>query len=584
MTSLDVFDDAAVADRLGRVFGMWRLRPGEVEQDAFQAVCARLSEAVAPRAGLVLAVHGASFVTADDVRVDGNAAGALAESLYRLGIEWLRVHRPPTPSQLDRFLCAVQVAGDREDLLGRLGPVAEVLEPLGVAPAATAAEAPEELPGWEQTWDRLADPVDWAREVSSTGPTDAAAVLLRIVALRDGLPEERRRSPVLADRLQTAIVSLPTPLRTEVARALVAAPDDPFAGWLLCSLTDHDLGRLLEGVAEDVPALARHALGRELVDLSAEVEVAAAAAPPVGSEDGSGEHWAPSVGGAPMGVASLELFLVAERRPHRLRTALLHWQRRARAAIHAGELETVHELLSVLHRVVALSEQDITAVLDAACVQALGPDEVGALLPPAGEALPGPTLELLQAFGPVAVDAILGRLVSEEDQQLRAQLVSVLAGLIPGNTGALRRWLDDPRWFVVRNVVTALWRSADPSGMPLVDHATAHPDPRVRLEAARALAALGGVAPLAMLAADDDAEVRTSARRLLGGLGSPEAAEALGTVTTDARVPLVDRRAALDTLAQHPRGASTLRRLSDPGELPLRLRRHAARLSAGGTP
>lgn len=579
MTDLDVAHDVSVADRLGRSYAVWRLRPGDLEQESFLAACDRLSDVLSPRLGMTLGVRGAGFVTAGGDRVDARAAGALAEALYRIGIERLRLHRPPTPAELDRFLDAIDTAADREDLHDRLGPVNAVLEPISVAPTTVGRDRPEELEGWRETWELLADPASAARVVLPDAPTDAAGIVRRMMDLRNELPPDRQRSPVLADRLHALVVHLPDEVRTAVARNLVASPDAAFPGWFLCSLTDHDLGLLLEGVEDDVPALARRALGRELGDLSTEVAVPVAGARPARTppSDPAG-----SAGDAPLGVGSIELFLRLEHRPERLRAALLHWQRRVRAALHDDRLEDVHDLLAVLHRVAAVSEHDeVLPVLDAAVGATLGDEEVAALLPDAGEVLPPRTKELLRSFGFAAIDALMGRLVHEEEAQRRAQLVSVLAVLVPGNTNALGAWVDDPRWFVVRNVVTALWRAGDPAALPLLRRTITNPEARVRLETARALAGLGEVTELARLAGDRDAEVRTSARRMLTGLGSPDAAAALAGLAHQDGVTSADRRNVIDALADHPHGRAHLRTLADDPNLPKRLRWHAGRVVSG---
>lgn len=567
--------DAEIADRLGRAFGVWRLRPGDVEQPALVVACTRLQAAVTPRAGLTLGVHGATFVTAAGEQVGSGATGALATSLYELTIERLRLHRAPSVSELDAFFAAVEAAADVADLHARLGGLATVLDPIGVAPTAVLPDTPEEAEAWRDVWMELADPQHLARAVPRDEWSDPASFVQRMVALRAALPEDRQRSPILADRLHAGLLELPDDTRHAVAGELLAEPDAAFAAWFLCSLTDHDLAALLTGLSDDVPGLARRTLGRELDDITGEVDVPAPApvvTPPLDDHVGN-------TGDSPLSTGSIELFLLHEHRPERWRAALLHWERRAKDALAAGDLATVHDLLALLHRVNALTEHDLTGVLDVACAQILGRHEIQGLLPSLGEPVAPENLELLRAFGPVAVDAVATCLVNEQDAQRRTQVVSVLAGLVPGNVPALARWVADERWFVVRNVVTALWRAADPSAADLLASAIAHPEPRVRIETGRALSAIGRVDGLAQLAADADDEVRTSARRMLVGLGSADAAAALGSVVRDERVPLGDRRSALDSLGSHPHGAAQLSVLAEASDLPLRLRWHAGRLA-----
>jgi HEAT repeat protein len=118
----------------------------------------------------------------------------------------------------------------------------------------------------------------------------------------------------------------------------------------------------------------------------------------------------------------------------------------------------------------------------------------------------------------------------------------------------LVEWLEDPRWFLVRNLVHVLGKIGDEAAFgPVVTH-LGHPHVRVRMEAVRALVLIAprrAAPPILPLARDVDPEVRLEAVRALGALRRDEAVPVLRDVAAGAvgvaDVPL--RREAVEALA-----------------------------------
>ncbi len=163
-----------------------------------------------------------------------------------------------------------------------------------------------------------------------------------------------------------------------------------------------------------------------------------------------------------------------------------------------------------------------------------------------------------QYLGLVASEAIqefTGLLAEERDRQVRARMCQVLAKVGPPAVPVLLDWLEDPRWFLVRNLVHVLGKIGDESVFGPVLTLLGHPHARVRIEAVRALAVIAparAAAPLVDLARDADAEIQLEAIRALGALRRDEAVPILRDVAAGASVGVADltlRREAVEALA-----------------------------------
>jgi HEAT repeat protein len=165
---------------------------------------------------------------------------------------------------------------------------------------------------------------------------------------------------------------------------------------------------------------------------------------------------------------------------------------------------------------------------------------------------------IAQYLGLVASEAIqefTGLLAEERDRQVRARMCQVLAKVGPPAVGVLLQWLEDPRWFLVRNIVHVLGKIGDENVFEPMVPLLAHPHARVRIEAVRALAVIAptrAATPLVGLVRDADVEVRVEAIRALGAIGQDEAVPILRDVAAGTSVRIADptvRREAVEALA-----------------------------------
>lgn len=172
---------------------------------------------------------------------------------------------------------------------------------------------------------------------------------------------------------------------------------------------------------------------------------------------------------------------------------------------------------------------------------------VGLLRGPQGPELVPLAAQYLRAVGRDGVQEFVALLAEEKSRRTRGRMCQVLAQVGPGVVPSLLPWLEDGRWYVVRNVLAVLGRIGDPAAfLPVVARLT-HPHPRVRLEAVRALGVVGGrgaVGPLARVLDDPEFEVRSAAVKVLGSLQDDEAVPVLRELAVRPR-PLTAAELAL---------------------------------------
>lgn len=228
-----------------------------------------------------------------------------------------------------------------------------------------------------------------------------------------------------------------------------------------------------------------------------------------------------------------------------------------------------------------------------------GPRTVTALVDSLGELTPGShraTHQLIDALGAPFLRGLLLALGEESDRSRRRRIFDLLAALGPRILPHASALLADPRWYVVRNILSLLHITGTGLSPKLVDWALRFPDARVRLEGVKCLTALGSATPTATIEralADDDPRVveatvvTLGTRQITSGLqplvsllGKGDrlrrqrelrikALQALGQMGDPAALPGIkhlfrgllgginaeERRAAFASLAQYPRDA-----------------------------
>ena len=154
-------------------------------------------------------------------------------------------------------------------------------------------------------------------------------------------------------------------------------------------------------------------------------------------------------------------------------------------------------------------------------------------------ATPGPAaVRLVRFLGPGAIRNLLHVLVEEKVRVRRRRVFDLLSALGPDVVPEATRWLMDPNWYVVRNIIALLRAVSDRSSLATIRRLTGHADLRVRLESLRSLLELDpaiGHGYLLSAIADPDPRAATAAVELAGQRGGPTMV-----------VPLLDVLAAWD--------------------------------------
>jgi hypothetical protein len=135
-----------------------------------------------------------------------------------------------------------------------------------------------------------------------------------------------------------------------------------------------------------------------------------------------------------------------------------------------------------------------------------------------------PLRAALAAAPEEAVMLLLDLLADEERLAVRRQMVALLAILARGRLSLLAAHVADPRWYVARNVATAMGQMRDRAAVPYLKSALQHQDIRVRKEALAALSAIGtpeAVAVLTETQRHPDAATRAAASHWLKAVGQP---------------------------------------------------------------
>jgi HEAT repeat protein len=206
--------------------------------------------------------------------------------------------------------------------------------------------------------------------------------------------------------------------------------------------------------------------------------------------------------------------------------------------------------------------------------------------------------EYLRLVGREAVEEFTTLLSDEKSRRVRARMCQILATVGPSVIPVLLRWLEDGRWYVVRNAVAILGRIGDQSAFLPVVSQLDHAHVRVRLEAVRALGLIGGraaVGPLIRCLRDPDAEIRSAAVKVLGSLQDDDAVPALCDIVNrkgrDSAEELAFKREAIAALvatgtdaARQALGQLATRRLWFWRRAERRVRAMAVAALAGATP
>ncbi len=169
---------------------------------------------------------------------------------------------------------------------------------------------------------------------------------------------------------------------------------------------------------------------------------------------------------------------------------------------------------------------------------------------------PGPAaVRLIRLLGPGAIRGLLQVLVEEQVRVRRRRIFDLLSTLGTDVVPEATRWLGDPNWYVVRNMIALLRSVGDRTSLGTIRRLTGHADLRVRVEALRSLLELDpavGHGYLVTAIAEPGLRTATAAVELAGQHGGPAMIDPLLDVL--APWDLRGRRRAVRVAALHALG------------------------------
>ncbi len=142
----------------------------------------------------------------------------------------------------------------------------------------------------------------------------------------------------------------------------------------------------------------------------------------------------------------------------------------------------------------------------------------------------------LALLSPVAADTLCEILADCEVRKIRYLLCRAISVIGKNEPERLRHFINDKRWFFVRNIVMILGMMANRGGIPLLRQAVSHPEDRVRREVARSVGRIrspAGLDVLERLISDDNKLVRIATLSALRDVGSGKARDFLEPIITD---------------------------------------------------
>lgn len=134
--------------------------------------------------------------------------------------------------------------------------------------------------------------------------------------------------------------------------------------------------------------------------------------------------------------------------------------------------------------------------------------------------------KFFELFGDPSVPFLIERLGEEKNRKKRFKISSLIKSLKQKALPQLLEYLDDERWYLVRNVIFIIGEISDATSIKFLKEPLQHHDHKVRRETVRALKKIGEGEAMALIteAIDDpDPSVAIAAIESLGMAGHPKA-------------------------------------------------------------
>ena len=253
------------------------------------------------------------------------------------------------------------------------------------------------------------------------------------------------------------------------------------------------------------------------------------------------------------GVGVLRDLLRIEQRPERFRRALRVWTGKVAAAIRRGDFYAAGAWMRAVTESPVFPHEFAIHVAEATREVSRDEllEELVQKLAKAGD--PPAAAPLLMAWGEPFVEYLVGCMVLESPPVNRRHLVEYLGMAGRSDVRLLTPYLRDSRWFVVRNIATAIGKTGRATAIPSLETALDHADDRVRVEVLRALAAVSGddVVEYAVSALGDKSpRVRQAAVSLLRASPSHDVVEGVATALATVPHDTDDIRRLIDVIAE----------------------------------
>ena len=252
-------------------------------------------------------------------------------------------------------------------------------------------------------------------------------------------------------------------------------------------------------------------------------------------------------------VAAFRDLLRIEQRHERFRRLLRAWSGKITSGIRSGDFASAGIWMKAvtenpvfpgeyaIHVTEAIRELSRPALLD----------ELVAALAKAGD--PPGAAALLAGWGEPLVEHLITGMLADEPEVNRRHLIEYLGMAGRGDVRLLTPWLHDPRWFIVRNVATAVGKAGRETGIPALAGIVDHDDDRVRVEAIRGLATLEGedAVPLLVRSLSDPSQrVRNAAVSLLRAEPSDEVVIRIAEYLSSNNAEADDARRLIKVIAE----------------------------------
>ncbi len=195
-------------------------------------------------------------------------------------------------------------------------------------------------------------------------------------------------------------------------------------------------------------------------------------------------------GGSILGTRVFRDLIRVEHRSSRFLRLLRIWSGKIAAEVWAGDYEAAGLWMRALIEAPVFPEEFAQLVAEAMrdmSRDSLFEELVTGLISADTPDSAGP---LLASWGEPLIEYLVSQITVDEPVVTRRSVVELLGMAGRGDVRHLTARLADPRWFVVRSVVTAIGKAGRVSALPALEAVAKYEDDRVRVEVLRAVGAL----------------------------------------------------------------------------------------------